>query len=135
MTLAVITEEPLNEAAVRDAVGDPAHGAIAMFCGVVRDHDGGQVVRALDYRAHPDAQRFLQEIVDRVAAETGLRVAAAHRVGDLRIGDVALFAAASAGHRKEAFDACERLVEEIKRGVPIWKRQHYADGVSEWVGL
>ena len=57
-----------------------------------------------------------------------------HRVGDLRIGDVALFAAASAGHRKEAFDACELLVEEIKRGVPIWKRQHYADGVSEWVG-
>jgi molybdopterin synthase catalytic subunit len=56
-------------------------------------------------------------------------------VGDLRIGDVALYAAASAGHRAEAFAACERLVEEIKRGVPIWKRQHYDDGVSEWVGL
>ena len=135
MTLAVITEEPLDEAAVRHAVEDPAHGAIAMFCGVVRDHDSGQAVRALDYRAHPDAQRFLQEIVERVAAETGLLVAAAHRVGDLRIGDVALFAAASAGHRAEAFAACERLVEEIKRGVPIRKRQHYEDGVSEWVGL
>lgn len=133
--LARISDEPLDEAAIRSAVADPAHGAIVTFCGVVRDHDGGHVVRALDYRAHPDAGRFLQEIVDRVGAETGVRVAAAHRVGDLRIGDVALFAAASAGHRSEAFDACERLVEEIKRGVPIWKRQHYSDGVSQWVGL
>ncbi|MDQ4215308.1 molybdenum cofactor biosynthesis protein MoaE [Microbacterium capsulatum] len=135
MTVAIITEEPLDEAVVRDAVGDAAHGAVVTFCGVVRDHDGGQAVRSLDYRAHPDAERFLREIVDRVGAETGLRVAAAHRVGDLRIGDVALYAAASGGHRAEAFAACEQLVEEIKRGVPIWKRQHYEDGVSEWVGL
>ena len=106
-----------------------------MFCGVVRDHDGGRAVQALDYRGHPEAERFLREIVERIAAETGLRLAAAHRVGDLRIGDVALFAAASAGHRAEAFAACERLVEEIKSGVPIWKRQHYDDGVSEWGGL
>lgn len=135
MTLAVITDQPIDEAAVRAAVWGDADGAVVMFCGVVRDHDGGRAVRALDYRSHPDAEAFLREIVDRVAAETGRRVAAAHRVGDLRIGDVALFAAASAGHRAEAFRACELLVEEIKRGVPIWKRQHYDDGVSEWVGL
>lgn len=135
MTFALITDQPIEESAVRAAVGSDADGAVVMFCGVVRDHDGGRAVQALDYRAHPDAERFLREIVERVAAETGRTVAAAHRVGDLRIGDVALFAAASAGHRAEAFDACERLVEEIKRGVPIWKRQHYDDGVSEWVGL
>jgi molybdopterin synthase catalytic subunit len=135
MTFALITDEPIDEAAVRAAVGGDADGAVVMFCGVVRDHDGGRAVQALDYRAHPDAERFLQEIVERIEAETGRRVAAAHRVGDLRIGDIALFAAASAGHRAEAFDACELLVEEIKRGVPIWKRQHYDDGVSEWVGL
>lgn len=133
--LAVISEEALDEAAVRSAVGSDADGAVVTFCGVVRDHDGGRTVRSLDYRAHPDAERFLADIVARVRAETGLLVAAAHRVGDLRIGDVALYAAASAGHRAEAFAACERLVEEIKRGVPIWKRQHYDDGVSEWVGL
>jgi len=135
MTFALITDEPIDEAAVRSAVGGDADGAVVMFCGVVRDHDGGRAVESLDYRAHPDAERFLREIVERIAAETGRRVAAAHRVGDLRIGDVALFAAASAGHRAEAFEACELLVEEIKRGVPIWKRQHYDDGVSEWVGL
>ncbi|KJL47877.1 Molybdopterin synthase catalytic subunit 1 [Microbacterium hydrocarbonoxydans] len=135
MTFALITDEPIDEPAVRAAVGGDADGAVVMFCGVVRDHDGGRAVEALDYRAHPDAERFLREIVERVSAETGRRIAAAHRVGDLRIGDVALFAAASAGHRAEAFEACELLVEEIKRGVPIWKRQHYDDGVSEWVGL
>ncbi|MBW1638941.1 MULTISPECIES: molybdenum cofactor biosynthesis protein MoaE [Microbacterium] len=134
-TAPAIAEGPIDEAAVDAAVGSDAHGAIVTFRGVVRDHDGGRPVRALDYRAHPEAARFLTEIVERVAAETGLRVAATHRVGDLRIGDVALYAAASAGHRAEAFAACERLVEEIKRGVPIWKRQHYDDGVSEWVGL
>ncbi|WP_353112696.1 molybdenum cofactor biosynthesis protein MoaE [Microbacterium sp.] len=135
MTVALISEEPIDERIVREAVGSDAHGAIVTFCGVVRDHDGGRAVQALDYRAHPDAQRFLEEIVARVGAETGMPVAAVHRVGDLRIGDVALVAAASAGHRAEAFAACERLVEEIKSGVPIWKRQHYDDGVSEWVGL
>lgn len=135
MTFALITDEPIDEAAVRGAVGGDADGAVVMFCGVVRDHDGGRAVRALDYRAHPDAERFLREIVERTASETGMRVAVAHRIGDLRIGDIALFAAASAGHRAAAFEACERLVEEIKRGVPIWKRQHYDDGVSEWVGL
>ncbi|WP_336626728.1 MULTISPECIES: molybdenum cofactor biosynthesis protein MoaE [unclassified Microbacterium] len=136
MTLhALVVEGPIDEAAARDAVGSDADGAVVLFCGVVRDHDGGRSVRALDYRAHPDAGRFLADIVARVHEETGCRVAAVHRIGDLRIGDVALYAAASAGHRAEAFAACELLVEEIKRGVPIWKRQHYDDGVSEWVGL
>ena len=133
--VALITAEPIDERAVRAAVEADSSGAVVMFSGVVRDHDGGREVRALDYQAHPEAERFLAECVRRIADETGLAVAAAHRVGELRIGDVALFAAASAAHRAEAFDACERLVELIKREVPIWKRQHFGDGVSEWVGL
>ena len=131
----LISETPLDEAAIRAAVEGDANGAVVMFCGVVRDHDGGKSVRSLDYRAHPDAARFLADCVARVAAETGFAIAASHRVGDLRIGDVALFAAAAAPHRGQAFDACERVVELIKHEVPIWKRQHYDDGVSEWVGL
>ena len=134
-THAIVVDGPIDEAAVRAAVESDAHGAIVIFCGVVRDHDGGRSVRALDYRAHPDAERFLADVVARVHEQTGCLVAAAHRIGDLHVGDVALYAAASAGHRAEAFAACELLVEEIKRGVPIWKRQHYDDGVSEWVGL
>lgn len=134
-SVAIISESPLDESVVRAAVGGDTNGAVVMFCGVVRDHDGGRAVRSLDYRAHPDAETFLSAIIERVSQETGQRVAAAHRIGDLVVGDVALFAAASAGHRAEAFAACERLVEEIKRGVPIWKRQHFDDGVSEWVGI
>lgn len=133
--VALITAEPIDERAVRAAVEADSSGAVVMFSGVVRDHDGGREVSALDYQAHPEAERFLAECVRRIADETGLAVAAAHRVGELRIGDVALFAAASAAHRAEAFDACERLVELIKQEVPIWKRQHFGDGVSEWVGL
>jgi molybdopterin synthase catalytic subunit len=132
---AVVSDRPLDEVAVRRAVEADASGAVVMFCGVVRDHDGGRGVRSLDYRAHPEAERFLADCVRRIAEETGFAVAAAHRVGDLAIGDVALFAAAGAGHRAQAFDACERLVELIKQEVPIWKRQHFDDGVSEWVGL
>jgi molybdopterin synthase catalytic subunit len=133
--LAVIATGPIDEAAVRAAVEAASSGAVVTFCGVVRDHDGGREVSALDYKGHPEAERFLADCVRRIADETGLVVAAAHRVGELQIGDVALFAAASAAHRAEAFDACERLVELIKQEVPIWKRQHFSDGVSEWVGL
>lgn len=133
--LAVVSDLPLDEVAVRRAVESDARGAVVVFHGIVRDHDGGRGVRSLDYRAHPDAERFLAGCVRRIAEETGVAVAAAHRVGDLRVGDVALVAAAGAGHRAEAFDACERLVELVKREVPIWKRQHFDDGVSEWVGL
>jgi len=106
-----------------------------VFEGVIRDHDHGAAVRSLDYRAHPDAERFLAGVCAEVAAGSGLRVAAAHRVGRLAVGDVALIAAAAAPHRAEAFAACARLVDEIKSRVPIWKRQHLADGASEWLGL
>jgi len=92
-------------------------------------------VTALDYEAHPDAEAALRAVCERVAAGTGLRVAAAHRVGALRVGDLALVAAVGAPHRAEAFAGCARLVDEIKARVPIWKRQHLADGATEWVGL
>lgn len=132
---AVITMDRIDEHAVRAAVDAPDCGAVVLFCGVVRDHDHGRSVVSLDYQAHPDAERFLAECCATVAEQTGLAVAATHRVGSLTIGDVALYAAASAPHRKEAFDACERLVELIKHSVPIWKRQQFTDGASEWVGL
>ena len=130
-----VTDRPLDEAAVRAAVEAPECGAVLVFSGGVRDHDGGESVRALDYSAHPDAEAFLARIVAEEQARTGLRLAAAHRVGSLAIGDAALVAAASAAHRAEAFAALERLVERIKAEVPIWKRQHFANGASEWVGL
>lgn len=133
--LAQISETAIDEAALEAFVMTSANGALVTFRGVVRDHDHGLAVSALDYQAHPDAARFLEDCCASVAAESGLRVAAAHRVGSLGIGDVALVAAVAAPHRAEAFAACARLVELIKSTVPIWKRQHLADGATEWVGL
>ncbi|UYP17683.1 molybdenum cofactor biosynthesis protein MoaE [Rhodococcus sp. Z13] len=133
--LARISSEPLDPAVVDAAVAGDEHGAVVVFTGVVRNHDGGQSVTALQYQAHPDAEAFLRRCCEEVARKSGLPVAAVHRVGDLTIGDLALVAAVAAPHRAEAFATCAELVERIKAEVPIWKRQHFTTGTSEWVGL
>lgn len=132
---ASISSHAIDEAALEALVLSHADGALVTFRGVVRDHDHGLAVSALEYQAHPDAERFLEECCATIARETGLAVAAVHRVGSLVVGDVALVAAVASPHRAEAFAACARLVELIKQTVPIWKRQHLADGTTEWVGL
>lgn len=135
MSYALITDQPIDEEAVRAAVQSETAGAVVMFHGIIRNHDGGQSVDALDYSHHPEAQKFLENIIAEEEARTGLKLSAVHRVGPLAIGDAALVAASAAAHRKEAFDAIENLVERIKAEVPIWKRQHFTSGSSEWVGL
>lgn len=133
--LAQISSEPVDPALVEAVVAGPEHGAVVLFTGVVRNHDGGKAVSALDYRAHPDAPRFLERCCTRVAAESGLQVAAVHRIGELAVGDIALAAAVAAPHRAAAFTTCATLVDRIKTEVPIWKRQMFAEGISAWVGV
>ncbi|MBV6760161.1 molybdenum cofactor biosynthesis protein MoaE [Rhodococcus opacus] len=133
--LAQISDQPLDPTVVDAAVAGPEYGAVVVFTGVVRNHDGGQSVSALEYQSHPDAERFLRTVCEEVAASSGLPVAAIHRVGSLTVGDLAVVAAVAAPHRAEAFTTCAELVERIKHEVPIWKRQKFADGASEWVGL
>jgi molybdopterin synthase catalytic subunit len=117
------------------AVSSRGAGAVVTFAGVVRDHDGGRSVTRLDYEAHPSAADVIALVAGSIAAEfPGVRLAIEHRVGSLAVGDVALACAVSSAHRAEAFDACARLVDEVKRRVPIWKEQHFADGTTEWVG-
>ncbi len=112
-----------------------AAGAIATFVGVVRDHNEGRPVLRLDYEAYPE---LAQKEGERIVAEAMgrfpiLDAACAHRVGALMIGDAAVVVQAAGAHRSEAFRACEWIVEEVKRRVPIWKKEHYADGDTEWV--
>jgi molybdopterin synthase catalytic subunit len=133
--LAMITSEPIDEEAVRRSVEAPESGAVVVFSGIVRNHDHGRSILSLDYQAHPSAEQLLNECCTEVAEASGLQVAAAHRIGSLQIGEVALYAAVAASHRREAFATCEELVERIKHTIPIWKRQYFSDGVSEWVGL
>jgi len=133
--LALVVEAPIDRTALEAFVQSPQDGALVTFEGVIRDHDHGASVTRLDYQAHPDAERFLRETCAEVAGETGLRVAAAHRVGTLAIGEVALVASVAAPHRAEAFAACALLVDRIKERTPIWKRQHLDGGTTEWVNL
>lgn len=119
------------------AVRDPRAGAVVVFVGVVRDHDGGrQGVVELDYSAHPSAEETLAGLVARVAGRPEVIGAAAHhRSGQVPVGELAVVCAVSAAHRAAAFEACRELIEELKQQVPIWKEQRFEDGTLEWVGL
>jgi molybdopterin synthase catalytic subunit len=132
---AAVGEDALDVDEHARLVDDPAAGAVVTFAGVVRDHDGGRSVNGLEYSAHPTAQSVVAQVAADVAARaTGVRaIAVSHRVGPLGIGDVALACAVAADHRKEAFDTCAELVEEVKRLLPVWKHQAFADGSDEWV--
>lgn len=143
--LSVVTDQPLDAAQLEAAVSAPDAGATVVFQGVVRDHDpeADGTVTGLEYSAHPNATDFLREVVAEANAtvhnplDSGplpVRVAAAHRIGALEIGDTALVVAVSAAHRQEAFSVCSDVVERIKARVPIWKQQFGPDG-SHWVGV
>ncbi|MFN2540002.1 MAG: molybdenum cofactor biosynthesis protein MoaE [Mycobacteriales bacterium] len=131
MVTALVTDQVLDPAAFEAPLA--ASGAVVTFIGRVRDQDGGRQVEALEYSAHPSAQRVLEEIAEKLGQEV-LGLSVAHRVGSLGIGDVALVAVVATAHRAEAFDVCARLVEEVKHTLPVWKRQVFADGTEEWVG-
>jgi len=143
--MSVVTDNELDTRALRSAVAAPDAGAVIVFEGVVRDHDpeAAGAVTSLEYTAHPDATKFLREVIAEANTEvhneldTGplpVRVVAAHRIGTLEVGDTALVVAVSAAHRQEAFSVCSDVVEEIKARVPIWKLQYGSEG-SQWVGI
>ncbi len=129
-----LRSEPLSVDEIRAAAADPAAGAIALFVGVVRDHDHGQGVTALSYSAHPSAAIELGRVAEKIAASHSIvSLAVAHRTGDLQVGDLAVVAAVGAEHREDAFAACHALIDELKATVPIWKHQFFTSGDSEWV--
>ncbi|MDJ0421890.1 MULTISPECIES: molybdenum cofactor biosynthesis protein MoaE [Dietzia] len=130
-----ITDREIDPREVEKAVWTSADGAMVTFSGVVRDHDGGRRVHDIEYSAHPTARDTLARLCAEVVGEHSARVAAVHRVGVLPVGAVAVVVVAVAPHRAEAFAACSELIERLKHGVPIWKRQRFTDGVSEWVGV
>lgn len=130
-----IRDTPLSLDEVYAAVTDERAGGIALFVGTVRDHDGGKGVDMLGYSAHPTAIARLQDVAERIASEVDVvAIAAVHRVGDLAIGDLAVVVAVSAAHRAQAFEACRRLIDELKTDVPVWKHQTFSGGDAVWVG-
>lgn len=130
-----ITEAVIDPMAVLGRVGDPADGATLLFLGVVRDHADGRAVSGMRYDSYVEMAGPVLEEISREAAERlgTARVAVVHRIGELEIGEISVAIAASSPHRAESFDASRYVIEEIKRRLPVWKKEHYTDGTVSWV--
>lgn len=130
-----IHERPIDLAALLAEVASPANGAAVLFVGTVRDVNDGRAVTGIDYSAYlAMARRELAAITAETAArfETS-HVVVEHRLGHLGLGDASVAVAVAHPRRAPAYEASRQIIEELKRRVPIWKREHYVDGTREWV--
>lgn len=135
MTWCEVTADPIDTGELLSRVGDPEDGAVALFLGIVRNHNDARPVAGMDYEGYADmAREQLAAIVGEAAERTGSdRIAAVHRLGTLAVGEVSVAIAASTPHRAEAFDGARYVIEEIKKRLPVWKREHYLDREAEWL--
>ncbi len=129
------THDPIEPLALTGALADPAAGGFAAFEGWVRDQNEGRVVSRLEYEAFEElaqveGERIIAAALRRYGA---LRARCVHRLGALAVGELAVWIGVAAAHRAEAFGACREIIDEIKHRLPIWKKEHYADGDSGWV--
>jgi molybdopterin synthase catalytic subunit len=133
--MAYLVTDPIDVGALVALVQSPERGGVACFLGTVRNHHRGREVVRLEYSAYgPMAEAECGRIVAEAESRWDVAVALRHRVGQLEIDNTAVAVAAASAHRDEAFLACRYVIEEVKRRVPIWKREVFADGTVEWVG-
>ena len=135
MTKFTISDSPIQLEPLRASLSHAQAGAFASFEGWVRDHNDGRAVDGLRYEAYvalatSEGERVVQEALGKFAI---IDARCVHRVGDLAIGDLAVWVGVSAAHRGAAFDACRWIIDEIKQRVPIWKNEHYTGGESGWL--
>jgi molybdopterin synthase catalytic subunit len=135
MVHAAVVHDPIENADVLAHVGAAEDGATLLFLGMVRDHADGRPVTGMVYEAYEEmATPVLREIADEAAHRIGSdRVAVVHRVGELGIGEVSVAIAVSSPHRAEAYEASRNVIEENKKRLPVWKKEHYVGGAQEWV--
>ncbi|MEN8183374.1 MAG: molybdenum cofactor biosynthesis protein MoaE [Myxococcota bacterium] len=129
-----ISDRPLDPADVSARVEGPDAGGVVVFSGAVRNRAHGREIEFLEYEAYPAmAEREMEQIAQEAARRwAGVRVAIAHRVGHLEVGELAVVVAAAAPHRAEAFEACRFAIDTLKQRVPIWKKEVATDG-AYWV--
>jgi molybdopterin synthase catalytic subunit len=129
-----VSDAPLSIDDALAVVRDDAFGGVVVFLGTVRSESRGKRIEHLEYEAYAEmAEEKMREIAERLAREHGpLRMALHHRVGDLRIGEIAVIVAAAAPHREAAFAAARAAIDELKSIVPIWKKEHAEDGAI-WI--
>jgi len=132
---AAIVDGPIDPARLLAEVASPANGALVLFVGTVRDVNAGRPVTGIDYSTYAGmADRELGEIVREACERFGTRhVVVEHRVGTLGLGEASVAIAAAHPRRAQAYEASRYVIEQIKKRVPIWKREHYTDGSREWV--
>jgi molybdopterin synthase catalytic subunit len=130
-----LSTSPLDPARLAESLRAAHAGAFVSFEGRVRNSDGARTVVALEYDAYPALSLAEGAAILREAVNGIVDARCVHRVGTLAVGDVAVWIGVIAAHRDEAFRACRFIIDEVKKRVPIWKKEHYADGSSEWVGL
>ena len=132
---AAITHEPIDAARLLGSSLSDDDGAALLFWGVVRNHNDGRAVSHLEYHAYAEmAERTMRRIAEEAIARYGVGdVRVVHRVGRLAIGEASVAIAVASPHRAEAYDASRYVIEELKKRVPIWKREGYVEGESEWV--
>jgi molybdopterin synthase catalytic subunit len=130
-----IQSEALDPRFTESLVAHPGAGAIATFIGTVRDHGRGRAVTHLEYEAYaPAAELTMAQIGDEIRERWGIdHVAITHRIGSLKVGEASVVISVASAHREAAFEACRYAIERIKEIVPIWKKEHYADGAT-WLG-
>jgi len=130
-----VSNTAIDVAAEKKRVADSSCGALVVFEGWIRDHKEGQAVERLEYEvyrpvAEKEGARIIAEAMERFAITHAVCI---HREGLLELGEVAVLVCVSAAHRGAAFDACRYIIDQTKTRLPIWKKEHYTSGISEWV--
>ena len=132
---AAVTDRPIDAARLLADSVSPADGAALLFWGVVRNENDGRPVDHLEYHAYADmAERIMHRIAEEAISRFGVGdVRVVHRVGRLEVGEASVAIAVASPHRAEAYEASRYVIEELKKRVPVWKREGYTDGETDWV--
>lgn len=129
-----LTQQPLDYHALTESIRDNAAGAVVLFLGTVREFTQGAQTAWLEYEAYPEMARASMQQLESEARSRFpiINVAISHRFGPMQLGDISVAIAVSAPHRAQAFEAGRWLIDTLKERVPIWKKEHFADGREEW---
>lgn len=130
-----LNRDPIDYHALTESVRHSSCGAVVAFLGTVRDLTGEEVTIALDYEAHgPMAEKKLEEIATEVRERWPVfELAMVHRLGRLEVGEISVAVVVSCPHRVQAFEACRHAIDRLKELVPIWKKENWANGTTQWV--
>jgi len=131
----MLTDKPIPIEKLTAELKHQSCGGIAIFMGRIRSHNHGKKVKSLNYEAYePMVKSVFSQITDEAIREFRVHeVKIVHRLGDLKIGDVAVWIGVQSGHRGETFAACQYVIDELKKRAPIWKKEYYVNHENEWV--